>query len=584
MEHTILSERHPRTRDDSPRHIRGRDVSVLGATNASPKRSRVSSSVRAFGTHPYTWLVVLLLFLAGYRFTLIDSGHFYWGDERRYLVAEQAVEEFLAGHVRSALGLPYTCGGRPGLVYVSVLPILMQRAAHGLTGVEPETLGWYDAASAFNVLVSLAITVCVWGLARAWLGRPWYALLVTTVVSLSCFANVWIRHMMPYNNSLLMFLGAAWLLSGATRVDRRGVAAGCLTVMGFACYPGYFMFVLVNVVIALATTSRRLRTLLMFGGGAAMVLAALEGAAQVAGTSYMREVIFCMSAHGDFVQGWPAEGYVFLWRYLRDVEGAAGMLLFALFLAYVGLVHRRRGDGLSSAGRAGVTAAIACYLLHASVCVFTERAVIYGRTLGMYLPFIAVGAVAALGSIDRRKLRQVAVCTLLLVSAWSFGSFAVRYARISYPADFLVDTMATRSDATAYPPTALWGYVGGEPDSVEELNLQFVNVSDARAEGTESPLLVLESHESAGAGGARFIGVNLKWVFYFRGQDDRFTLPEGYELVAERLSPLTFPATGFEAYKPWERKRLMQRQYTMRIYERARDLSVSLLPHKAALH
>jgi hypothetical protein len=94
-------------------------------------------------------------------------------------------------------------------------------------------------------------------------------------------------------------------------------------------------------------------------------------------------------------------------------------------------------------------------------------------------------------------------------------------------------------------------------------------VMDARPEGSESSLIPLATHEEAATGDPRWIGVNLKWGFYHRREDHRFAPPRGYALIAEALSPTAFPATGYEAYKPWERKRLVQRAYTMRIYERS---------------
>ena len=152
---------------------------------------------------------------------------------------------------------------------------------------------------------------------------------------------------------------------------------------------------------------------------------------------------------------------------------------------------------------------------------------------------------------------------------WSFGGFARVYATVTYPADLLFETMAKLGRETPFSPNVLWGYAGEGRDSIEELDPEFVMVADARPEGTEHPLLQLATHEDALADDARFIGVNLKWVFYFRERDYRFTPPPGYELLAEAVSPLALPATVYEAHKPWVRRRLLERRYTMRIYERS---------------
>ena len=56
---------------------------------------------------------------------------------------------------------------------------------------------------------------------------------------------------------------------------------------------------------------------------------------------------------------------------------------------------------------------------------------------------------------------------------------------------------------------------------------------------------------------------------YIWEKDHRFSPPDGYRIVAEAVHPNAFPATGYEVRRPWERRRLRQRQYAMRLYERS---------------
>ncbi len=524
--------------------------------------------------HPRTWLVIVLLAIGCYRFSLIDRGHFFWGDERRYLSAVAVVDEWSTGHFYAGVRHFYECYARPAFVLASTLPVMAQRVIGGRAGIDTDTLRSYDIAAGYNVLLSLGVALCLFRLARTWLRCPWYALLVVVVYSLLTCANVWIRHLMPYNQSLLLFLLALAVLSTPGQRDpdgsRRSVIAGALCALGYLSYPTFYLFVVINVAVLLFTARRRFWDMVLFTGGSMAVVGLFELLALGGGTSYIQDLLDSLAEHaGQKGQGHYPEGFVFIWRYLRDVEGPAGIALFLLFIGFVALVLFRRRAGLTQACRVGMVAAIGCYLLHAAAGVFWHKTIFFGRIVGMYVPFLVCGAAALLMHIRPRYVRRAAVCGLLLASVWSFGSFARSYAQVTYPADLLFDTMAKIGRDTQFPPNVLWGYAGQGRDSIEELDQEFVMVADARPEGTENRLLFLQTHEGAEASGARLIGVNLKWVFYFPERDHRFTPPPSYQLIAQAVSPLALPATGYEAHKPWVRKHLWQRRYTMRIYERA---------------
>ena len=189
----------------------------------------------------------------------------------------------------------------------------------------------------------------------------------------------------------------------------------------------------------------------------------------------------------------------------------------------------------------------------------------------MYIPFVVGGSVLGLMHLRWRRLRRAGVCVLVLASVWSFITFALPYARMTYPADFFLSTLTEEGCSEAYPPYVLWDLsedIWAAP--VDHLGPEFAMVTDSRPDGSEA-YVPLASHAEARASGARFIGVNLKWMFYIRERYDRFEAPAGYKLVAEALHPNAFPAVGYEGHKPWERRRFSERRYTMRVYERITD-------------
>jgi len=528
--------------------------------------------LREKAARPEVWLAVFVVGLTGYRLTLIDRGHFFWGDEVRYLSAAALLDDFQVGEYRGGAGRLFESFARPGFVLASLIPAGAQRLWAFLAGVGYNTPASFHVVSAFNVLVSLGITLCMFRLATAWSASRWHALFAAIVFSLLCYSNFWIRHLMPYYLSLLLYLHALTLLSMAAesppRLLRRAAWAGALSAFGHLCYPTYYLFMVINVAVLLAV-SRLGRAVLAFTGAAAGVVAAFELIARFGRTSYVSEMTKALAAHArQRTQGCFEEGFVFAWRYLHEVEGVIGVALFVLTVGFVANLLWRKAVVIPRAARVAVATAVACYLLHASLSVFLHKTIFFGRILGMYLPIVVCSAILALTHIPWRSVHAAGVAGLMAASAWSFGSFAIEYAKVVYPADFLLSTLAADDYRTNFPPGVLWGHSDSRPDSVEELDPQIVMVSDQRKDGAECPLIYHASHETAYQSGARYIGVNLKWVFYYRDKDDAFTPPLSYRLLASAASPIGLAATGFEAYRPWERKRQVERQYVMRIYGR----------------
>ncbi|MCK4658694.1 MAG: DUF2029 domain-containing protein [Phycisphaerae bacterium] len=523
--------------------------------------------------NPGVILVVLIAALACYRFSLIGSGHFFHPDEWAYNCAEPFVDHLLAGEYFFGMIEPFKPTGRPGFVMVGALPVAMQWAVAALADVAGGTLPYYDAVSAFNVLVTLGIAWCLYALGRIWLGSPWYALLLVAVHGLLVNSNVWIRHMVPYHEALLMGLVALCIVSRVPHSCRgaiyRGFAGGLLAGLTFATYPGFFAMVILNGVVLLTVARHRRVAAASYAIGSAAVIGGFELLARSVGTSYLQNV----QNGQERMQRWALnnmkgdsadEGYMFLWRYMRDVEGVIGVVLPALFVCAVALLLWRRRANVHPTVRATLAAAIGCFLLHVIAAVFMQRIVFYGRFLMLYLPFVVCGAVLALKHIPVPALRRVGVCGVLLASAGSFAHFARDYALVVYPPDFLNEIIVNKGLNVSRPEVLL----GGNPD--------FAMVTDGLPDGL-LPWIV--SHETARAGKARFIGVN----FSVRNSPEHyepFAPPRGYRLVAQRLHPTAYAWAGYEGFGPQVRKHLLKHRHTVRLYERATVTSGSVYAEK----
>ncbi len=539
-----------------------------------------------------TWLVVLLALLAVYRFSLIGRGHFAWRDEHCYLPAGRLVDALSAGDYRGAIGHLLKAGlgvppARPAFVLVAVVAELLQRAVGALRGLDAQSPAYYDAASALNVIVTLCLTWLVYAIGCAWTKCHWYGLLAAAVYSLLCNANVWIRHLVPYNLSMLFGLWALWSLSAMAVSGAcptwRVLLAGASTAMAYACYPGHYAFVLINGMVALLCMRPRVRGACAFALSALAVVGAFELTARLIGGSYVADL---RSLSATIGMGDRKEGYIFIWHYLRDVEGIVGIVLMALFLAFALLVLWRRDARIPRPARVAILTALACYMCHASMGVVFSKMVFYGRLLMVYLPILVLCAVLALAHVGRGRapgLRRTGIGILAVASVYSFALFARDYARVTYPAEFLQSTMKRLGRTVRYPPNVLWDHVGPrDAAALESVDPELAVVSDPCPEGTKSWIRLAE-HDAVHATRPQFIGVNIKFTWYIPQRYDRFVPPTGYELVAETPHPHVFRAAWYEGRKPWERRRLSDRPFTMRVYRRVNDgvSRASLRPHTA---
>lgn len=538
-----------------------------------------------------------ILFLAIYRVSLTRTGHFFWGDEIRYLRAGEMIDDVARGEYCLAAGRMFQSLGRPGFILISAVPTLISRISYDAPSnpLEP-----FDIAAVCNVLVSIGVTIMIYLLARGWRWPRAYALLAAVVYSLLAQSNVWIRHLVPYNHSLLMFLSALWLITRVAHEKTRRwptltlVLAGMLSAFGFATYPGHYMFAAINFVCVLVgpqiTTNRAdeangetvslLRSgtvprVTAFAAGGMVTVSLFEGLARFAGTTWV-------GSGGQFspTMGLFSEGYAFAWHYLSEAEGVIGHLLTLGFAAYAVRLLLLRERTIAAVA---ILSAIACYLAHATLGVVFHKTVFYGRILLMYLPFIVFGAIAAIMTMKSLRRRYAVIGAVLIASTASFVNFGVKYARLTYPADLWYCTAAVPNGVRWLSPEELYGSSDGSPLGILDAtgsSLSLAMVADTKPEGSDA-YIPLTAHQNARQGGYDVIGVNLRWMFYIAERDERFAAPERYRMVAEAKHPLTFAPLQFEGFRPCERKRFQERQYTMRIYRRDVDASSVVAPQLA---
>lgn len=473
-------------------------------------------------------MVLFFIALAVFRLSLISKGHLFYSDEFRYFQAFSAWHHFLHGKIIDGIGCFFKVYARPGFVLVSLVPAGLQLfLAHWVKIPNSAVLSFFDLPSFFNVLITLTSSVVFYRIASLLTVRRGVAAAGTVVYSMLVNSNLYIRHMSPYDYSLLCFLIAIYVMlsrqhSGSC--DWRSAAfCGFLCGLGFLIYPGYYALVAI-VALCLAALARfDLKVLAAYIVSLMGPILGMQALSLMVGASYFSDCRYVSSMinHGSF-----EEGFLFIVRYMHDVEGAAGAALLALALVYFCFIWARDGQ----ASRWLLASAALMFGFHAVEGVVFHRMVFYGRLLHMYFPFVVLAAVRALDVIDQETWRKAAVCLWLAVSVVSFVPFAMAYSRLVYPGDLYFKYLA------GFPVKRVLFTVSGE--GIDPAQYKRYSV----------------------------VAENLLSYFDVQPGWAPTPVPEHMELLAVAPNPLEFPSYTFEEYTPAERRLLRQRKYPMMIF------------------
>ncbi len=464
--------------------------------------------------------------IAAFRMLLSTRGQLYWPDEFRYGQAFRALEQLAGGHMAGMLEHVFGAAARPGYVLMGMVPAAIQSILikTGLCSWHSPYL--YDVVGVFNVGVSIATLLLFHGITTSLVKSRSRAVLWTAVYGLMCNSNLYVRHLLPCDWALFWMMAALYLCvrSQKPATSRSGLC-GLLGGVSLMIYAPYYPFMIILAALIVWTHGFKIRHLLAFGGGSAVILGMTEAAARSIGQSHIATTLAESARVVSLAQGSFAEGLIFGPRYLAAVEGPVGVVLMALAGVWV-WSGRRRTD---SAARAMLLAALGGYLLHGTMSVL-HKSLFYGRTLHMFIPFVVLGAALAVDHFRSDKRQRMALCTVLVASIGSFLGYAPAYARLRYPHDVNQQYLAPVPD-----------------DSVVHLiDRSGVTVPDDAA----------------------VVTVNLKHVYEPDAWGSPLRMPRRYKLIETWPHPLSFPPYLYEGFSVPHRRRLIAAPPKMSIYIR----------------
>ncbi len=508
-------------------------------------------------------VLAALVALALYHVSLLGKGALAWPDEHLYEDSLGALRALGRGDVPGFCHALTGWGARPGEAVVRLLPAAAQLAAERLWGWPPLGPRSLRIPASVNVVTSFLLALAFHAVARRFVG-PALAGLATVLFALLTSSQVYVRHLSPYDTSLLLAFVSLALAQGAALVepsgrhaDRRLALAGLAGGCGLAVYPAYYPFPVVVAAYLLFSADPRsvfrfsrasIRRAALFCVAAGSVLLAFEVVARIGHRSYLGSA---RRLSRTITLGSFEEGFVYLPRYLLEVEGAAGALLLALAGTWLVLALAkgldRRGKSLARAS----AIFLALYLVYGAQSAWLHDMAFTGRYVRMYVPALLCCAVAALRHVPPGTARRVVTAALLGTFAITFGLFARDYARLAYPIDVLFAAGIGLEDVV--------------PENRVDETEMIPGFNSPRKELTAGTHLVTLP------GDHRYVLVNLGVFTQEGGLRGRYRPPAGAQRIFSAPHFMTFRSSLFEAYPIARRLDLAEHEYAVEVY-RLRDV------------
>jgi hypothetical protein len=477
-------------------------------------------------------LMVVGLILA--RLMLTPNGHFHMQDELRYrytfaFIREASQLDFLEA-LKQLFQFPLYA--RPLLVIFNLPTALLQVLFLVITGIKTEAPISLSLASAVQAIAVTGISLVVYKIAQRYLKSAFLALGTTIVFSLLINTNLYIRHILPYDTVLLVYL--AWLYLVLTKYSSWSVkklTLGSAAVAGLLhlVYPAFYLFgIIFGWLTMFLGRGRWFFKAGLFAVTVVAILVLTDFVSRIFGGAYFQEAKFVTSR---VIIGSPQETPLFLFHYLWQVEGWIGKLLtigFGLFLGHIILWHQSYSKEFKLL-TAGV---VLSYFIHGLSGPLAGK-VFYGRSVHMFFWFVVLGVFMLVKQLKQSRLKNLIGLGIIIVSMASFVDWYPSFLKLEYPGDVLF-----------YRVGPDYG------NRVSQVNENYAP----------------ESKENHPVENAEYLAINFGRTFFPEAKIYEYDT-KGGELIFQAAHPINFKAYQFEGLTPQERELIRARDYQMKLYK-----------------
>lgn len=390
-------------------------------------------------------LIILLLFSLVAKLLLLGKGYLSNPDEYRHMASQDAFEYLKKGDIKNAVSQMFAVQGRPGLTLVGIIPAAFQNVIAnylkvGYNGIEAAWVIYI-----YNFIVFLFILVLIYKLCRNYGLSSELALFSVLLYSLSINGYLYLRHVFPFDASLLLLLsGLLFFKIKETQWNNlSGAVFGFIIAFAFVVYPGYYPLAFaISLYYGLKLISRKNVRLLIIQGsftlvGGLILLGIFEFLAQYCGTSYLLDA---KQLSGTITQGSFEESFSYIIKYLWQAEFYLG-ILYLLSLSFAAFYFILNCRNILNSNFTLLMLCIFCgFFIYASLGQFFHKMVFYGRLVHQFYPFLAILFGFSIHKLseksdlfNRRYFRMTLACLVCVLSA----PLHLAFARVHYPTEIL---------------------------------------------------------------------------------------------------------------------------------------------------
>lgn len=335
---------------------------------------------------------ILAVALALRLYLVAHGGAFFWTDEKRFNASREAVASLAEGDVRGAAYFLLSKSDHIGFRWLALVPATVERLTFG--SAPPHA----RIAAGFFALFGVANLFLVWRIAQRLAQDDWEPVLALAFAASSNALFFFSRHCFPYDAALTCFLWAA-LVSLGSGHRRQSVWVGLLCGLGYLIYNGYWsvgaVILVLDVIWRRESFAARASRALAGLAGLLAPIAAVAGVAWLLGFNLVRDAL---AFSGSVNQGDFGGGRKLIFDYLLIADGALPVGLAAMALVGLVVMVRRRRPTPWLRWVAASLLLFAVWIFFSDV---VHQFVLYGRTVRAAVPFLALAAAGAAGSLLR---------------------------------------------------------------------------------------------------------------------------------------------------------------------------------------
>lgn len=379
-----------------------------------------------FKKYPF---VISILFLSSIlRWILIlRGGQFYFPDESRYGIAQDALALLLEGKVRTALLTLVGELAHVGFKVTALIPALFEN----LFGT---TLAFPAIFFSFFSILSLFL---IWEIALKAGAAPIVANYALLFAACSQALLYYSRHLFPYDQAI--FFGLLALYVALVNPNKPGISflCGALSFFCLVTYNGYWAIAAFPMIVNLFNGAKEKHWMVkrpfFLGLGFLTPLILLLMVCFVVGKDFFSDYALYLQkiTQGSFDEGWSLP-----FEYFWHAEHGFILILGVFSLVALFFLLRNRNTFLSIAF-GGILFIYLCLVIPSN---FTHTFVVYGRTARQLMPFLALTAAYGLSNLHAWKpaghwLVNIVFVLTLVQAVWNYR---LSYQNV-YPREFVQD-------------------------------------------------------------------------------------------------------------------------------------------------